>query len=111
MRLDTPSEKSRPLRIMIVEDSHFDRENLIRFLVQEGIDANFVHVVHKKQYIAQLDPSLDLIICDHKLPDFDSFTAFDLLEASGYDIPFIIVSGAISEDRAVQVLKRGAADF
>ncbi|RYZ81358.1 MAG: hybrid sensor histidine kinase/response regulator, partial [Proteobacteria bacterium] len=111
MRLDSPSEKSRPLRIMIVEDSHFDRENLIRFLIQEGIVANFVHVVHKKQYIDQLDPSLDLIICDHKLPDFDSFTAFDLLEASGYDIPFIIVSGAISEDRAVQVLKRGAADF
>ncbi|RZA22190.1 MAG: response regulator, partial [Proteobacteria bacterium] len=108
-----PSEfpHGKKLSIMIVEDNHFDRENLIRFLTNEGITADYTHVVHRKDFKDHLSPSIDLIICDHKLPDFDSFIAFDLLENSGLDIPFIIVSGAISEDRAVQVLKRGAADF
>ncbi|RYZ88151.1 MAG: response regulator [Proteobacteria bacterium] len=108
-----PSEflHGKRLSIMIVEDNHFDRENLIRFLTNEGITADYTHVVHRKDFKKHLSSAIDLIICDHKLPDFDSFIAYDLLEHSGLDIPFIIVSGAISEDRAVQVLKRGAADF
>jgi len=53
----------------------------------------------------------DLIICDFSLPRFNAPKALELLNKSGYDIPFIIVSGTIGEESAVNALKAGAHDF
>ena len=53
----------------------------------------------------------DLVISDHSGLQFDSFAALNLLKASGPDAPFIIVSGTIGEERAVQAMKAGASDY
>ncbi|HET9912062.1 MAG TPA: HD domain-containing phosphohydrolase, partial [Anaerolineales bacterium] len=53
----------------------------------------------------------DLIICDFSLPRFSAPRALEVLKQSGYDIPFIIVSGTIGEESAVNALKAGAHDF
>lgn len=103
---------STPMRLLLVEDCDVDLESILRALSKEHIVPDYKHVYTRKAYLEALaHDDIDLIICDHKLPDFDSFEAFDLLLASGRDIPFIIVSGAITEERAAQTLKRGAADF
>jgi signal transduction histidine kinase/DNA-binding response OmpR family regulator len=99
------------IKVLLVEDFEFDVEAIIRALKDEYEVVEFSNVYSRRDYIKALDDDYDLIISDHKLPDFDSFDAFDILRESGKDIPFIIISGAITEDRAAQTLKRGAADF
>src|SRR6185436_3831003 len=53
----------------------------------------------------------DLILSDYSMPKFSAPKALEVLEASGLDVPFIIVSGTIGEDVAVEALKAGADDF
>jgi PAS domain S-box-containing protein len=99
------------IKVLLVEDFEFDVEAIVRALKDEYDVVDFTNVYSRRDFIKALDDDFDLIISDHKLPDFDSFDAFDILRASGKDIPFIIISGAITEDRAAQTLKKGAADF
>ncbi|HYX33617.1 MAG TPA: response regulator [Oligoflexus sp.] len=103
--------KPSQIKVLLVEDFEFDVEAIVRALKDEYEIVDFTNVYSRKDFIKALEDDFDLIISDHKLPDFDSFDAFDLLRASGKDIPFIIISGAITEDRAAQTLKKGAADF
>jgi PAS domain S-box-containing protein len=53
----------------------------------------------------------DVVICDHRLPQFDTPSALALLQGTGLDIPFIIVSGTIDEEIAVAMMKAGAQDY
>lgn len=103
--------KPTKIKVLIVEDFEFDVESIVRTLKEEYEVVDFTNVFSRKAFVKALEDDYDLIISDHKLPDFDSFDAFDILRASGKDIPFIIISGAITEDRAAQTLKKGAADF
>jgi signal transduction histidine kinase/PleD family two-component response regulator len=103
--------KPSKIKVLLVEDFEFDVEAIVRALKDEYEVVDFTNVYTRRDFVKALDDDYDLIISDHKLPDFDSFDAFDLLRASGKDIPFIIISGAITEDRAAQTLKKGAADF
>ncbi len=103
--------KPSKIKVLLVEDFEFDVEAIVRALKDEYEIVDFTNVYSRRDFIKALEHDYDLIISDHKLPDFDSFDAFDLLRESGKDIPFIIISGAITEDRAAQTLKRGAADF
>lgn len=105
------SSKEDTIRILLVEDSEFDLEAILRSLKKEGLKAEYKNVFKRDDFVEALKDSYDLIICDHKLPDFDSFEAFEILKKSGKDIPFIIISGAITEELAAQTLKRGASDF
>ncbi|MBI4841866.1 MAG: GAF domain-containing protein, partial [candidate division NC10 bacterium] len=60
---------------------------------------------------ACLDPGLDIILADYSLPQFDALRALRLLQERGLDIPFIVVTGSIGEEMAVECIKRGAADY
>ena len=53
----------------------------------------------------------ELVLSDHVLPDFDSLGALKLLNETGLDVPFIIVSGSIGEDMAAAIMKSGAHDY
>lgn len=99
------------IKVLLIEDFEFDVEAIVRALKEEYEVVDFTNVYSRRDFIKALESDYDLIISDHKLPDFDSFDAFEILCESGKDIPFIIISGAITEDRAAQTLKRGAADF
>src|ERR1019366_10814349 len=53
----------------------------------------------------------DVVIADFQLPQFDAGAALEILHESGRDIPFIVVSGMIGEDRAVEMMRAGAHDY
>ena len=53
----------------------------------------------------------DLVICDHSLPSFSSLEAFDMLHESPNKIPFILVTGTVSEEFAVEAMRHGADDY
>lgn len=99
------------LRVLILEDRPADVELMLLELRRAGFEPDWQRVETEADYLAQLDPALDIILADYSLPQFDGLRALHLLQESGLNIPFIIVSGVISEDVAVEAMKGGAADY
>ena len=101
-----------PLRLLVVEDSADDAELLVRELQRGGYAA----ICERVETTAAMGAALarqawDLVISDHSVLQFDSLAALTVLKASGADIPFIIVSGTIGEEQAVEAMKAGASDY
>jgi len=103
---------SRPLRILIVEDSEDDTQLLLHELRRGGYDPMHERV----ESAAAMDRALarqqwDMVIADYSIPNFNSTVALALLKERGHDLPFIIVSGTITEETAVATMKAGAHDY
>ncbi len=103
---------STPLRVLIVEDSEQDARLFLREVRQGGYEP----LSQRVESAAALNSALaaqewDVIICDYRLPQFTGLDALKLVQATGRDLPFILVSGAVGEDQAVAVMKAGAHDF
>ncbi|OGS41134.1 MAG: hypothetical protein A2506_01965 [Elusimicrobia bacterium RIFOXYD12_FULL_66_9] len=96
------------LSVLLLEDSPEDAELELRELARAGFKVDSRRVETEADFVAALKPGLDLIIADFRLPLFDGMRALQLLKASGLDIPFILVSGAIGEEKAVEVMLEGA---
>ncbi|MEA3186478.1 MAG: hypothetical protein QOD99_308, partial [Chthoniobacter sp.] len=101
----------RPLRVLLVEDRPTDAELVVRELRRAGFDPNWSQVDTEEEYLSQLSPDVDLILSDYTMPNFSGLRALELVNQSGLDLPFIIVSGSIGEDIAVSAMKQGATDY
>jgi PAS domain S-box-containing protein/putative nucleotidyltransferase with HDIG domain len=102
----------KPLRVMIIEDSENDSQLVLREIQRGGYDVEWERVETRTAMLdALVRRPWDIIICDHSLPEFHAMAALGTLQARGFDLPFIIVSGSISEEAAVKSLKAGAHDF
>ena len=102
----------KPLRALIVEDSEDDAELLLQELRRGGYSPNHTRVDTPEAMSAELNKSSwDIVYADFTMPRFNAFAALALLHDTGLDIPFIIVSGTIGEDRAVTAMKAGAHDY
>jgi PAS domain S-box-containing protein len=102
---------SEPIRVLIVEDDPHDAELMIRELKRGGFAPDWARVQTEDEYLAQLEQAPEVILSDSNLPLFDGLEALDLLRKRGLDIPFILVSGRLGEDLAVDAMKRGASDY
>jgi PAS domain S-box-containing protein len=100
-----------PLRLLILEDRPTDAELMLVELRRAGFAADWRRVETEADFVAALNPSLDLILSDYSLPQFNGLRALQLLQERGLDIPFIVVTGSISEEVAVECMKQGAADY
>jgi PAS domain S-box-containing protein len=106
------SEMSRLLRVLIVEDSEDDAFSLLRELRRGGYEIISDQVYSANAMSAALDRQpWDLIISDHAMPGFSALSALAILKDRALDLPFIIVSGNMSEEVAVTAMKAGAHDF
>ncbi|MDO8690001.1 MAG: PAS domain-containing protein, partial [Dehalococcoidia bacterium] len=102
----------KPLRALIVEDSEDDAALLLRELRLGGYDVIFLRVDTAPAMEEALEgQEWDLVIADYVMPSFSGLVALGLLKNRGLDLPFIIVSGQIGEDVAVQAMKAGAHDY
>ncbi|MDE1163266.1 MAG: ATP-binding protein [Acidobacteriaceae bacterium] len=103
----------RPLRVVIIEDYEEDALLLARHLARAGYKLDTRRVETAAQFEEALsDPApWDLIIADYTLPSFGARDALAMLQHSGRDIPFIIVSGTIDEVSAVNAMRAGAHDY
>jgi len=101
-----------PLRILAVEDSPSDYEYLLAVLGGSGRPLVARRVEDERSMAAALAESdWDVVISDNRLPRFSAAGALETLRRSGKDLPFIIVSGTIGEDVAVQAMQSGADDY
>jgi PAS domain S-box-containing protein/putative nucleotidyltransferase with HDIG domain len=97
---------------LMIEDSENDAQLVLHEIQRGEYDVEWERVETRSAMLDALARRLwDIIICDHSLPQFDAMAALGTLQARGFDLPFIIVSGSISEEAAVKSLKAGAHDF
>jgi len=101
-----------PLRLLIVEDSKDDADLLVRELCRGGYDLTFKRVDTHAAMTEALDVhQWDIIIADYMMPNFTGLDALKLMQEKKIDLPFIILSGSIGEDTAVEAMKTGVHDY
>lgn len=102
----------RTLRVLLVEDSAADAMITVRTLERGGFRVHSRRVQSSEEMQAALrEENWDLILADHAMPGFSAPEALQLLKGRGWDTPFIIVSGYIDEDTAVEAMRAGAHDY
>lgn len=104
--------ENKPLRALIVEDSEFDARLLVTLLRQGGYEPAWQRVQTGEAMKQALEgKGWDIVFSDHEMPQFNASKALEILQGTGHDLPFIIVSGGIGEATAVALMKAGAHDF
>lgn len=102
----------KKLRVLLVEDSPDDAELILSQLAEGGLSFDSARVDGAEEMRAALaSADWDVILSDYNLPNFSAPEALELLQASGKDVPFIIVSGFVGDEAAVAMMKAGAHDF
>ncbi len=76
-----------------------------------GLRVQSTRIDSEAEFLAAIQQDWDAIVSDYNLPGFSGLLALDLLKASRRDIPFIIVSGEIGEEIAVEAMRNGASDY
>lgn len=102
-------DMSRPLRVLILEDSPDDAELLTIALQQGGYHPIYQRVDRAEAMTKALETQQwDIVLADYSMPQFNVFSALRLLCEHGLDLPFIIISGKLGEDMAAEAIKAGA---
>ncbi len=109
---DEPAARGRPLRLLLVEDNPEDAELCLLELKKAGFEVSedivrtadeFAERVRSKPY--------DLVLADYRLPNWTGLGALEHLQRQELDIPFILVTGAMGEEAAVDCIKKGVSDY
>ena len=102
----------KELRVLIVEDSAVDAELITREFNKEGLVHTSKLVKSKDEFLKALGEfTPDIILCDYKMPGFGAPEALEIIKQSSAKTPFVVVSGAIGEDVAVEMMRSGAVDY
>lgn len=102
----------KPLKILLLEDSSTDAEIIKRLLLKEIKHCEFNLAMNKHSFLKELENlSADIILSDNSLPQFNASEALKLVRQQALHIPFILVTGTVSEEFAANIIKQGADDY
>ncbi|WP_055076292.1 EAL domain-containing protein [Pseudanabaena sp. 'Roaring Creek'] len=103
---------SQSLRILIIEDVVADAELTVLVLESSGLCFTYDIIATEIEFHRYLqDKYYDVVLSDYRLPSFNGLQAFDFLKQSGQDIPFILITGSLGEEAAVECIKAGMTDY
>jgi PAS domain S-box-containing protein len=100
-----------PLNILIIEDNPADFLLLQRQLQQQGLVARCLRVASDNELDVALRSEWDTVLSDYNLPGMDFYVTFRRIRAARPDLPVILVSGSVGEEKAVELLRMGLSDF
>jgi DNA-binding NtrC family response regulator len=107
-----PDSAGRSVRILILEDEAWDAALAQRLLVSAGLNLVAVVVDTEASFIEQMAAFRpDIILSDYHLPGFSGQEALKIAQELYPDIPFIIWSGVLGDEAAVELIKQGATDY
>ncbi|MBT1687649.1 ATP-binding response regulator [Dawidia soli] len=102
----------KELKILMLEDLQDDVGLIEHALSRDGVPFTSLQVDSRDEFVQALQGFLpDVILSDHSLPQFNSIEALKICKEYGYNVPFILVTGTVSEEFAVSCLKQGADDY
>ena len=100
------------LSVLIVEDRESDAQLLVRLLKKAGYKVDYKLVESADQIRTALtEREWDIIVSDYKMPQFDGFAALKIVQEMGLNTPFILLSGTISQEVAIEIMSAGAQDY
>ena len=102
---------ARTLHVLHLEDSELDHELTLAQLRRGGLQVQMRRIDSEPEFLRAMERDWDAIISDYNLPGFSGLVALDLLKARGDGTPFLLLSGEIGEDAAVEAMRNGAADY
>jgi PAS domain S-box-containing protein len=100
-----------PIRVLLLEDQPDDARLLTRELRRAGFEPDAERVETEAEFLARLDPSVDVILSDLSLPAWGGLEAMRAVRARLLDVPFLFVSATIGEEQAVAAMREGADDY
>lgn len=104
--------KPMPLKILMLEDSDADAEMIQHQLKKTAFDCVFKVMMTRSAYeLALKEYQPDIILSDNAMPQFSASEALEILQQQNLDIPFILVTGTVSEEFAAGIIKAGADDY
>jgi len=110
--MNNGKDAERPLRILHLEDSPQDAEIIRERLIDAGFSIQMDWASNEQEFTTFLQRGgYDLVLADYLLPGFDAPAALVLMKTLCPGIPFICVTGAVGEEKAVELLNLGAIDY
>lgn len=101
----------RPLSVLLLEDDPYDASLITERLEMAGFELALRRVVSEESFSSALHEPWDVIISDYNVPGYDGREALRAVRATSPEVPVIFVTGAIGEDRAIELLQQGATDY
>ncbi len=102
----------RPLQLLYLEDTPRDARLSVRQLEQAGFEVDTEIVADAEHFMQALrSKTHDVILADYRVPGWSGIEALEMLQGEGLDIPFILVTGTLGEETAVESIKKGATDY
>jgi PAS domain S-box-containing protein len=106
------SDRPRPLKVLLIEDSEDDAALLVREMTRSGFDPQVRRVENERQLVAALEEGgWEAVVTDYALPGTDGRRMLRVLGERGFNGPVIAVSGSLEEEQLVQAMRAGAHDF
>jgi two-component system cell cycle sensor histidine kinase/response regulator CckA len=103
---------TRPLRALLLEDSPHDVELVLLQLAEAGFCVDHTLVENQARFRSALaEKDYDVVLSDYRLPSWNGLDAFRELRSAGKDIPFLLVTGTLGEEAAVECIKQGVSDY
>ncbi len=99
------------LRLLHLEDDSADAELVREALAGAGLECTITLVLSRQAFLAALADTYDLILVDNSIPGLDGAGAIAAARERAPDVPVIMVTGSLGEERAIETLRRGATDF
>jgi signal transduction histidine kinase len=108
---DASRKASTKLRVLLVEDNPSDVELVLLALRKDGFEVSSDVVQTVEEFTLRIQTSsYDLILADYNLPQWSGMEAIEILNGENLDIPLIVVTGYLGEEKAVECIKQGATD-
>jgi len=102
----------RPVRLLILEDNPMDLELTLSTLKRGGLALESRHVSTREEFVAAFaEGGWDLILADYWLPGFTGLEALEAVRKVDALLPFVLMSGTLGDERAIESLKSGATDY
>src|SRR2546428_11705810 len=108
----TRTSARRTLRVLYIEGSPHDAKLCLRQLEQAGYELSARLVTSREDFEENLRTQpYDVVLADYRTPNWSAMEALEALRRVNKEIPFIIVTGTLGDEGAVECIKRGATDY